>query len=67
MATLMHDNGADIRTIQAILEHESLDTTRALKSCSTRILNYTPPNAQRIYHLQRPNAFLLARRGHDTQ
>jgi integrase/recombinase XerD len=28
MATLMHDNGADIRTIQAILGHESLDTTQ---------------------------------------
>lgn len=28
MATLMHDNGADIRTIQAILGHEKLDTTQ---------------------------------------
>ncbi|MEZ6137038.1 MAG: site-specific tyrosine recombinase XerC [Pirellulaceae bacterium] len=28
MATLMHDAGADIRTIQAILGHEKLDTTQ---------------------------------------
>ena len=28
MATAMHDNGADIRTIQAILGHEKLDTTQ---------------------------------------
>jgi integrase/recombinase XerD len=28
MATSMHDNGADIRTIQAILGHEKLDTTQ---------------------------------------
>jgi integrase/recombinase XerD len=28
MATLMHDNGADIRTLQAILGHEKLDTTQ---------------------------------------
>ena len=28
MATAMHDGGADIRTIQAILGHERLDTTQ---------------------------------------
>jgi len=28
MATLMHDSGADIRTLQAILGHEKLDTTQ---------------------------------------
>ena len=28
MATLMHDNGADIRTIQALLGHEKLGTTQ---------------------------------------
>ena len=28
MATLMHDGGADIRTLQAILGHEKLDTTQ---------------------------------------
>ncbi|MEZ6154101.1 MAG: site-specific tyrosine recombinase XerC [Pirellulaceae bacterium] len=38
MATLMHDNGADIRTIQAILGHEKLDTTQIYTRVSLKKL-----------------------------
>jgi integrase/recombinase XerD len=38
MATLMHENGADIRYIQAILGHERLETTRIYTRTSLRKL-----------------------------
>jgi integrase/recombinase XerD len=38
MATLMHDYGADIRTIQAILGHEKLDTTQIYTQVSLKKL-----------------------------
>jgi integrase/recombinase XerD len=38
MATLMHENGADIRSIQAILGHAKLDTTQIYTRVSLRNL-----------------------------
>ena len=38
MATLMHDAGADIRTIQAILGHSKLDTTQIYTQVSLKKL-----------------------------
>ena len=38
MATLMHDGGADIRTIQAILGHSKLDTTQIYTQVSLKKL-----------------------------
>jgi integrase/recombinase XerD len=38
MATLMHDGGADIRTIQAILGHTKLDTTQIYTQVSLKKL-----------------------------
>ena len=38
MATLMHENGADIRYIQAILGHERLDTTQIYTRTSLKKL-----------------------------
>lgn len=38
MATLMHENGADIRFIQAILGHVKLDTTQIYTQVSIRAL-----------------------------
>ena len=38
MATLMHDNGADIRTIQAILGQAKLDTTQIYTHVSLKKL-----------------------------
>jgi integrase/recombinase XerD len=38
MATLMHDGGADIRTIQAILGHAKLDTTQIYTQVSLKKL-----------------------------
>ena len=38
MATVMHDNGADIRFIQAMLGHAKLDTTQIYTQVSIRKL-----------------------------
>ena len=38
MATLMHDNGADLATIQAILGHVKSDTTQIYARTSLRRL-----------------------------
>jgi integrase/recombinase XerD len=38
MATLMHDGGADIRFIQAILGHEDLKTTQIYTQVAIRTL-----------------------------
>jgi integrase/recombinase XerD len=38
MATLMHENGADIRALQAILGHVRLDTTSIYTQVSIRKL-----------------------------
>lgn len=52
MATLMHDNGADIRTIQAILGHEKLDTTQIYTRVSLKKLLETH---QRTHPAERPD------------
>ena len=52
MATAMHDGGADIRTIQAILGHERLDTTQIY----TRVgLNKLLETHARTHPAERPD------------
>ena len=52
MATLMHDAGADIRTIQAILGHEKLDTTQIYTRVSLKKLLETH---QKTHPAERPD------------
>lgn len=53
MATLMHDAGADIRTIQEILGHERLDTTQIYTRVSLKKLLETH---QKTHPAERPDA-----------
>jgi integrase/recombinase XerD len=57
MATAMHDHGADIRTIQAILGHERLDTTQIYTRVGIKKLLETHA---RTHPAERPEADDLA-------
>ncbi len=51
MATLMHENGADIRYIQAMLGHEDIQTTQIYTQVAIRAL-------QQIHAATHPGAFI---------
>jgi integrase/recombinase XerD len=51
MATLMHENGADIRHIQALLGHEDIKTTQIYTQVAIRAL-------QQVYAATHPAAFI---------
>jgi integrase/recombinase XerD len=63
MATLMHENGADIRFIQEILGHVKLETTQIYTHVSIRTLQQvhasTHPAAM-LGHSERPSTKALS-------
>lgn len=64
MATLMHDNGADIRSIQAILGHEKLDTTQIYTRVSLKKLLDTH---QKTHPAERPAPPTSPKSDRDTE
>jgi integrase/recombinase XerD len=61
MATLMHENGADIRFIQEILGHVKLETTQIYTHVSIRTLQQVHATTHPAAHLERSEKPLLRR------
>jgi integrase/recombinase XerD len=56
MATLMHENGADIRHIQEILGHVKLETTQIYTHVSIRTLQQVHASTHPAAMLKRPDS-----------